>query len=343
MLQNTSLPKIKTGYGKIHNLLYLSYIPKIINAAIQIKLFTTLAGQKMNGQALAQKLNTDPKTTKSLCEVLAEIQLLNKTEDNYSNTEISNELLLPESPVNQIMDVNTFSGSSGPFDRLLDVLWGEKIEFNSDMWCSEKSILSMAQGARGGMIQAVTSFITSLPEFSTLSKMCDLAGNTGHYPKELIKHNDKLQAHVYDLPGVIEKVQNLPFDKEKIFFHPFDMKKDTNLGEGYDIFFVSHFLYEYGIDGSLTDFLKRVNRTMVKGGLFVSSHISSDTPERDRLTMKLVELQTNCVGYPTHRLPRKILEQSLTEAGFADFTVELPKTGPAYPTMKLAARKIEEM
>lgn len=336
------LPEIKTGYGKLHRLLFTSYLPKIINAAIEIELFEALADLNLNYDDLAMALDTAPGVTKSLCDILIHIKLLKYEGERLTLTSISREFLIKESKVNQLGDVLEHVGSSGPFDNLVNVLKGEEVIFNSKMWTSKKSVLSMAQGARGGMIQSVTHFVTSQPEFKEVRKMCDLAGSTGHYARELIKHNPQLDAYVFDLPEVIEITREMNLQDPRLQFHPCDLQKWQDFGNGYDLFFISHFLYEYGFNGELTRFLTKVNRSMVMGGLLISNHISSSVPEGDQLTMKMVELLTNCVGYPTHTLPQETLEKSLLEAGFDNITFQKAVEGPAYPTLKVAARKIRE-
>ena len=340
------LPEIKTGYAGIHHLLFAGYLPKILNAAIDAGVFEALARGPMKIDDLAETLETEPAATAALCRILADVSLLEKDKDRYTLPPMSREFLVAGSPVNQLLDIKKYQGASGPFDPLEDVLKGRhKPEFNNEMWASKESLQAMAQGARAGVIQAVVNFVTGLPEFKNLHKMCDLAGNSGHFAQALTRCGNGLQAHVYDLPKVISIARQLQEggDQDLVSFHPFDMDKDDDFGRDYDLFFISHFLYKCGGEGALPDFFKRVNRAMIPGGVFVSNHISDTVPTESRLTMDMVELLTMCMGYPTHHLPLETLKQALEQSGFGEFTIREPEPGPAYPALLLAARKIREI
>ena len=338
------LPEVRTGYCSIHNMLFISYLPKIINAAIEAGVFEALSGQQLTVEMLAESLETELGVTAALCDVLAELEMLAKDEGGYTLTAVSEDYLVSGSLINQLDDVKKFDGSSGPFDNLVEILKGGAPEFDQSMWTSKEAMESMAQGARAGMIQRVTGFITSLQGFADWTSMCDLAGSIGHYSLAITGCSEKLSSAVYDLPQVVQIGRELQEGKgTKVSFYPFDAKKDKDFGDGYDLFFVSHFLYEYGHNGSLAGFLRRVNRSLTPGGVFVSNHMPDVVPDDYSLTVLLVELLTRCVGYPAHNLPRQTLEDALEEAGFGDFTVEEPISGPAYPTLLLAARKLRNV
>ncbi|MEA3505513.1 MAG: hypothetical protein U9R32_10030 [Bacteroidota bacterium] len=54
---------IKIGFGEIHNLLFKSYLPNIINAAVEVSVFETLMNESLSYIELAKKLNTDIRIT----------------------------------------------------------------------------------------------------------------------------------------------------------------------------------------------------------------------------------------------------------------------------------------
>ncbi|MFZ2071738.1 MAG: hypothetical protein WAV32_09145 [Halobacteriota archaeon] len=74
----------------------------------------------------------------------------------------------------------------------------------------------------------------------------------------------------------------------------------VSIGEGYDLVFASHVIYEW--KGHLEDILKRINKAMVPGGVFVSNHLSMDDNECGPVSSTMVELMTRLMGYPTHHL-----------------------------------------
>ena len=336
-----SLPDIQTGYHPLSNLLYQSYLPAIINSALEAGLFQALHKTEKNIDQLCETIHTDTGITQALCEVLIAVELLEFKKKNFRLAKISEEFLVEESPVNQILDVKKYSGSPGPFDNLLDALKGEQQEFNHKRWADEKMVLQMEQGAKAGSIQNIISFVTSLPEFQSMRKMCDLAGSIGHYSAAICEENTNLHAHVYDLPEVTSIAPKLRKETSagRIRFHDCDIRQDPDFGRGYDLFFVSHFLYGHGADNSLVPFLRKVNRAVTNGGIFVSHHIADVTDSHMQIPMKIVELMTKAMGYPTHKLPLDILTNALAETGFGQFTIKGPDQTLPFPTTLVAARK----
>ncbi len=350
--QEGSLPTLHSHYSKLNNLLYVSYVPKVINAAIEIKLFEALSKNDFSLtylpsdftlDAIASNLGAERKVTEALLNVLEKIGLISITNNTYSLTVLAEEYLVQSSETCQINAIQQFNGSSGPFDYIVQALKGEMPEFDGKMWNTKEASINMEQGMKAGGLQGVLKFVKSLHEFASCTKMCDLAGNVGYFSYAFLNENKNLKAHVYDLPEVCENAkelkQNEP-DFNRVTYHGFDMKKGDDFGEGYDLFFISHYLYEYGAKGELVDFLKRVNKAMKPGGIFVSNHICDNAIDKEsELTLALVELHTRILGYPTHQLPESVLKEALTEAGFSEFKVQQPDGSYGFPTMMVAARK----
>ncbi len=347
-----NIPTLNSHYSKLNNLLYLSYIPKVINAAIEIKLFEILA-QKDNRltyskhdytlETIVEKLGTEIAITEAFLNVLEKIGLVSLENNTYSMTPLAKEYLVQSSEACQINSIRQFDGSRGPFDELLHALKWETQTFEGKMWNTKESSINMEQKMKAGTLQGVVSFIRSIPEFNTCTKMCDLAGNTGYFSYAFLQENKKMQSHVYDLPEVCQNAKELKQDEEnfnRVTYHGFDIKSNDDFGQGYDFFFVSHYLYEYGAKGQLVDLLKKISKSMKPGGLFVSNHICDKAMDtQSELTLALVELHTRIVGYPTHQLPEMVLIEALREAGFGHFRIQQPDSGHAFPTMVLAAIK----
>jgi len=341
-----NLPIVKTAYSEINNLLYSSYLPNIINSAIDVGVFDSLSKRALSCVNLSEELRTSKKVTESLLNVLLAIDFLEKKDDQYSLTGLTDEYLTQASEVNQLGAVKSYTVKGGPFNNLTQALQGDIPEFNQYMWSSEASIKGIEQGAKAGAIQNVVNFVKEIPEFKNAKKMCDFAGNSGYYSFALLNENCKLYAHVYDLEVVCEtakKIKTNEPDFNRITYHAFDVRAGDDLGSGYDLFFSSHYLYEFGATNCLIDLLKKVNRSMKLGGLFISNHIAGKVSGDHRLTLAIVELMTCSMGYPTHCLPEKVLKNALSEAGFGKFKVKAPDERLAYPTMLLSAIKIKEL
>ncbi len=347
-----NIPTLHSHYSKLNNLLYISYIPKVINAAIEIQLFEllskndfslTYSKQDFTLEAIVTKLGTQKNVTEALLKVLEKIGLVSIENDTYGLTILAEEYLVQSSEACQINGIQQFDGSNGPFDYILQALKDEMPEFDGKMWNTKEASINMEQEMKAGGLQGVVSFVKSIPKFSSCTKMCDLAGNVGYFSYAFLHENPNLQANVYDLPEVCENAKELKkneTDFNRVTYHGFNMKNEDDFGEGYDFFFISHYLYEYGANGELVDLLRRINRSMKPGGIFVSNHICDNAMDKENeLTLALVELHTRILGYPTHQLSESVLKAALTEVGFRDFKVQQADGSYAFSTMLLAARK----
>ena len=342
--------KIRTlhsAYSAINHLLYKSFLPKIINAAIELEVFDLVSKQPKTCKEICQSLNTNENVTEAFLDALESIDLLQRVDGKYEAAALSKDFLTQCSEANQIDDVRSFSGSSDRFDNLVEGLRNGSAKFKHDMWSTEKAVLGMEQMAKAGSLQSIVSYVTSIPQFKNCRKMCDFAGNIGYYSAALLNENPNLLAHIFDLPEVCKLAKQLKSQDpnfNRMHFHDFDIAADASFGKEYDLFFISHFLYEYGANQTLTNFFKSVNRAMVLGGVFVSNHISSETLNNDhKITLSLVELQTRLMGYPTHQLPEHVLTTALIEAGFSEFNKQKPNENIAYSPLILSAIKIKNV
>jgi hypothetical protein len=339
-------PEPIADYRDINNLLYSSYLPKTINAALDIGLFEALSKGAMSLGALSAALDADRAVLEALVGVLTLMDLLKGEKGVYALSAVSRDFMVKNAPANQLWEIKKYSGSAGPFDNLQEALKGTHTSSPPSMWSSRQQVADMEQGAKAGSLQAVVAFTCSQPEFAGAASLCDYGGSTGYYSYALMEEHASLHCHVCDLPAVCDLAREMKKDAphfDRVTYHPCDTDAGDDFGDGYDLFFISHFLYHFSIGDALSDFLKRVNRAMKPGGLFVSHHLSAAETREDRLTMALVELMTRAMGYPTHQLPVEPLKDALSVAGFGRFTVTDTGRQTAFPTTLLGARKLQDL
>ena len=205
-----------------------------------------------------------------------------------------------------------------------------------------KFMKSMGQGVMSGSIQDATEFISALPEFPDLLRMCDLDGNHGFYTMALIDRNTRLRGTICDLPEVVKLAKEVISEmgySDRIDTIGCDLETDGSIGKGYDLVLVSHVIYSW--KGHLEDIFERINEAMVPGGVFVSNHFSMDDDGCGPVSGAMMELMTRLGGYPTHHLSEDELTNALTACGFGGFTVRPAEEGRQYRSLLLAARKLE--
>ncbi len=341
-----SIPILRSGCGSLQGILYQSYTPKVLNAAIEIGVFEVLANSHLTLAAISDALQTDSHITEGILDVLITVDLIEKKNDVYRLTLVSKDYLLKDAPASQLGAIQRYSGSAGPFDRLVEIVKTGSYNFDFGIWSTKESISGLEQFNRGGIIQAVLTFVRSTPEFENCSNMCDFAGSSGYFSYAFLHANPNLRSHVYDLPKVCVLAKEMKREEEdfdRVTYHGIDINADESFGGDYDFFFSSQFLYEFNYKNTLGAFFRRVNASMKPGGLLVSNHVAPSENRREQLNVCLLELMTRVMGYPTHQLPEEDLKEALSEAGFGRFRTEVISDVTATPYLLLSAVKLRNM
>lgn len=334
-------------FKPIYNQLTLGYLPAIVDGAQQAGIFEALEKEGASTGTLAQRLHADPGILGAVLEVLAAIKLLVWDPDNrYRLSRLAKHFLLESSQAAQIREIRSFCRHPGPFDDLSGRLKNGAHHFNPDAFSDKEVLLDLEQRARGGQIQEVVNFICAIPQFASFKLMCDFAGSSGYYSQELLNENPNLKSRVYDTPTVATLAGQTAGDRGtcgRLEFIGMDMDACLDFGQGYDLFFVSHFLYHWAAVGHLPWFLKKVNRAMHPGGIFVSNHIGNAVKTQDCITQSIIELLGRTQGYPTLTLDESKLKQALSLAGFSEFRTRPAKDGTHLNNTLVSAKKIKEI
>jgi len=334
-------------FKPLYNQLTLGYLPAIINGAQQAGIFEALAKDGAGAGTLAQRLHADPGILGAVLEVLGAVKLLVRDTDNrYRLSPQAKHFFLESSPVAQIREIQSFCRHPGPFDDLPGRLKNGVPHFDPAVFSHKEAILDLEQRARGGQIQEVVDFICTIPRFPSFRLMCDFAGSSGYYSQALLNKNPNLRSRVYDTPGVAALAGQATRNRGtcgRLEFIGIDMDTNPDFGRGYDLFFVSHFLYHWAAAGQLPGFLKKVNQAMHPGGIFVSNHIGNAEEDQDLITQSITELLGRAQGYPTLILDEAKLKQALSLAGFSAFRIRPAKEGTHLNNTLVSAKKIKEI
>ncbi|PIE70404.1 MAG: hypothetical protein CSA22_08085 [Deltaproteobacteria bacterium] len=335
-------------FKPIYNQLTLGYLPAIVNGAQQAGIFEFLVKERATVNTLAKRLQLDPGILEATLAVLAAVKLLVCDKDHqYYLSQSAQHFLVKASPASQIRDIRLFCMRPGPFDGLVDQLKNGAHHFDSAAFATKEGLLDHEQRARGGQIQEVVDFICNTPQFASFKRMCDFAGNSGYYSEALLNKNKNLTSKVYETPDVVTLARQTVGDRGTCGRLEFvEIGRDIHLedfGRGYDLFFVSHFLYHLAAAEHLLWFFKKVNQAMHLGGIFVSNHIGNAVDDQDDITQSILGLLARTQGYPTLTLDESTLKQALSLAGFSEFRTRPGKAGTHLNNTLVSAKKVKEM
>lgn len=338
-----NIPKLHSKFSHLNKILMESELPYIINIAIEESIFDELAIHDYTSESLAQKLTLDTYVLDALLEVLASKKLLFKKERTFSISPLAKDYLVKSSDAQQIDGIKRYHKTSGTFQGLKEALKGSLNKPNKDIWSSKVQIEYMEQHAKAGMLQTFLGFCEMIPHIRSSKKMCDIAGSSGYYSLALMNDIPGLHSHVYELENVCKIAEDIRRDhplKDQLHFHPFTLEEIDKIGANFDLFLCSHILYKYDNIQKLTSFLRSVNKSMTKGGIFISNHTTHSEFNHLLPTSALIELQTRMLGYKTHKLSRTNFMTALSETGFGCFTLETHEDDMIHPTLLIAAKKL---
>jgi len=337
-----NIPELKSNFRELDDILYRGYVPNVISTAMELGLFDALFEEPMDARALSARLGTVYEITEAFANVLVALNLLAKTGADYSLTPLSKDFLVKSSPAYQGGMIAMTSQHGQIMEKMPEILKnGSPKVFDSSMWANIDLMKVMGQGVMAGSIQDATEFVTALPEFANMLRMCDIGGNHGFYTMAMLDRNPQLRGTICDLPEVVELAKEVISERgysDRIDTIGCDLETDGSIGEGYDLVLISHVIYAW--KGHLEDIFERINQAMVPGGVFVSNHMAMDDDCCGPVSGTMMELMTRLGGYPTHHLSEDELTNALSACGFGDFTVRPADEGRQYRSLILAARKL---
>ncbi len=251
-------------------------------AAIDLELFELLKKPRRSKE-IAEKLNCNEKLINLLCKTLCDLGFLRKTKNGYVNTGIANAFLVKDSPYSQVTYIKNKTKSLNLWLNLAEIIKKGPIKLDSEFFFSKRAIHSLAQASLLGEVQKTVKIVSKLPEFQMAKKLLDLGGGHGLYAIAFASINPKLNAYVFDLPGVIEWTKKYVeiFKAKRVHVIPGNFFTD-DLGNNYDIIFSS-----YNPGGKKGELIPKIHSSLKAGGLYINKQIF---PNKD---VSLLDLEWN--------------------------------------------------
>ncbi|MBI4652442.1 methyltransferase domain-containing protein [Candidatus Desantisbacteria bacterium] len=249
-------------------------ISKIIFTAIELNLFTLLCKEKIEREKILKKLKLLPSAGEYFLNSLVSLGLLEKKNNKYTNSRISNKFLAKQSGSYRGDILKHFHSGWDNWANLEEVLYEKKStkrqKNKDDNW------RSFILGMRDLGIERAEKML-SLIDFSQNEKILDLGGGPGIYSIIFAKKFSGLTADIFDLPETIkiagEIIKNYKLEK-RISTVKGNFVSDE-LGSGYTMVLVSNIIHSYGTNTNHM-ILKKVFKSLSKGGRVVISDFILD-------------------------------------------------------------------
>ncbi|MFA6225044.1 MAG: methyltransferase [Methanoregula sp.] len=244
-----------------------------VMTALDLGLFEHLREPK-TGPACALALGCRPEIVTLLCEGLVTLGLLEKTGEQFRDSEITLNGLVDGAPFPQQHAI--------AFQRRLAGYWADlpRIMKEGPVTCDRAQMFrdviipSMAENCRCGLLQQVTARVAEISEFSAARRLLDLGGGHGLYSIAFCQKNPGLNAVVFDLPPATGATRDFisRYRAERVSVLPGDFFKDP-IGSGYDIVFSSS-----NPVGKVPELIPKIADALNPGGLFINKQAIDDAP-----------------------------------------------------------------
>jgi ubiquinone/menaquinone biosynthesis C-methylase UbiE len=232
---------------------------RVLITANNYRIFDYLT-KPQSASAISYQLKTDLRATEILLNALTGLELLRKSANEYRNTSLSNRFLVKGAPYYQ-----------GDIIRHADYLWKNWSALDEVVQTGKPS-----QRARDyeafilGMHNLATIKARDVIKAIGLRKVrtaLDLGGGPGTYSIAMVKRG--VQVTLFDHPEAIEIAKKI-IDREggkDINFIRGDFMGD-DIGDGYDLIFISQIFHSYSADDNLL-ILRKCAKSLNRQGRIV--------------------------------------------------------------------------
>jgi predicted O-methyltransferase YrrM len=250
---------------------------RIIQTAVELAIFDALEDGALTSDAVAHRLELEPKATELLLNALAALELLQKQGELFSLAEAARKYLL----------------------RSSSLYVGGMIRFESSVWnCWEKlpQALHTGQAVRPAnmyqedpreteiFINAMDSLVkargdTGAIKWDGVKELLDVGSGPASYPIHLCRKYPELRTTIFDLPGTLALTQRYVREAgmmERIRLIAGDYRKDPIPGS-YDMVFLSNIIHGEGEQENLSLIDKLAANLKTGGRLVVKDHILDDS------------------------------------------------------------------
>jgi hypothetical protein len=254
---------------------------RIIQVAVEIGVFETLADRQMPAPNVAETLGADTRAMTLLMNALAALQLLKKNGDRFALAGVARKYLLRSS--------NEYLGGMILFESWSWDWWANlAVAVRSggparapDMYQGDPKETETFIGAMDSLVKARgdAEALANAIDWHRASELLDVGSGPATYPIALCRRFPHLHATVFDLPGTLQLTDRYVRQAgmaERIRLIAGDYRKDSIPG-AYDIVFLSNVIHGEGHDENESLVGKLVSNLKSGGEMIIKDHILDDS------------------------------------------------------------------
>lgn len=254
---------------------------RILQTAVSLGIFEALASAPHDAQAIANKLQLEPKATELLLNALAALNILKKRAQQFSLSEAAERYLLRSSP--------QYLGGMIMFEDLSWQSWAQLPEAirtgrparPANMYQEDPSETEIFINAMDSLVKArgdTEAVITAL-DWHDVGVLLDVGSGPASYPIALCRKFSNMRAAIFDLPGTLRITERYVREAgmtNQIALIAGDYRKDPIPGL-YDAIFLSNIIHAEDFERN-QDLINRLARNLKSPGrIVIKDHILDES------------------------------------------------------------------
>lgn len=309
---------------------------RILLSAFELEIFTVLEDGVISSKDVALKLSTNEKATDRLLNALCAMELVDKNNGLFSNSETASSFLV-KGKKDYMGGLGHIAHLFQTWSRLTDVVKDKdglirkkNISDRHNDW-----IIPFIEAMHGRAVMSAPLIVKQI-DLDVVKKVLDVGGGSGAFAMSFVRQRDDISATVFDLPSVIPLTKKYVENEgltERISFSEGDYTVNE-FEKGFDLLFLSAIIHSNspkvnqqlvnkcfralnpGGKIVIVDFIMDENRVTPPFGAFFALNMLVGTEEGDTFTEKEVR-------------------EWMTNAGFAD----IQRFENPGPTSAISGRK----
>jgi SAM-dependent methyltransferase len=248
---------------------------RIMLSAADLDLCTELDRKPRTARELATDLALDERALQRVLDCLVVTGVLAKTGGCYRLTERGGPLssLHPESILPMIRHMSSMWANWSQLTET--VRMGSNPCLTPVLGEKDKDVMNAFIGAMHVIGQGLSREIADALDLSSFTMLLDIGGGSGTYAMAFLEKNPRMQAVIFDFPGVIElareRIAGTPF-ADRVSFAQGDFYRDE-LPSGCDCALLSAIIHQNSPQEN-TELFRKINRALVPGGcVLIRDHI----------------------------------------------------------------------
>ena len=250
---------------------------RIILTAYELDIFTFIGEKSHNAEAISKALNLNQNATVRLLNALVALKLLEKNNENYSNSKDSLMFLSKKSPA-YLAGFSHTNHLWSTWSHLTDVIKTGKVAHDLEINKRGEEWLEAFINAMHDRGKKQASAQISKIDLKNVHSILDVGGGSGCFCMAYLNRKPKLKTAVFDLPNVIPISKKI-IEKEgfsgKIELYQGDYTRDE-LPKGFDLVFLSAIIHSNSFETNQALVKKCYHSLNTNGKIVIQDWIMND-------------------------------------------------------------------